>query len=170
MRTTSVFIIAFFGFVTCEGQSQEKAYSALIVNFARSIQWPVASVKDRFTIAVFDYEPLASELEAMLSSTRVNGKTIEVKKVSTLSEIESAQILFLPAFKGKMLPQVLEALQKKPTLVITNKMDLAKKGSGINFLLVNGKLQYEINSKSIEARGLRIPSTIKSLGIEVGGG
>lgn len=171
MRTFffSLIAVAFFQNESA-GQSQEKAYSALLINFARNFQWPASSVKDRFVITVFEYDPLANELDAMLSTAKVNGKNVEIKRITSVSEIDGSQILFLPAFKGKMLPEILDAIQKKPTLVITNKMDLAKKGSGINFLLVNGKLQYEINSKSIEARGIRIPPNIKALGIEVNGG
>jgi hypothetical protein len=165
-------IVLFFSsfILTCRAQSQEKNYSTLIVNFARTIQWPAYSSKNSFIIGVMDYGPLEDELRSMASTAKVSGRSIEVMKIISLTEVHQCQIVFLPAFKGKILSQLLKEIKDRPTLVITNKMDSAKKGSGINFLLVNGKLQYEINSKSIEARGLKVPASIKSLGIEVAGG
>jgi hypothetical protein len=43
-------------------------------------------------------------------------------------------------------------------------MDLSKRGSGINFVLSNGKLGYEINCKAIEKRGLKVSNGIKNMG------
>jgi hypothetical protein len=151
-------------------QSQERAYATLIVNFARGIQWPSNSIKEKFIIGVMEYDPLSEEIESMVSNMKVNGKVCEVRRINTLSDIDGCQIFFLPAFKGKMLQHVLDKVQSTPVLVITNKIGLAKNGSSINFLLINGKLQYEINFRSIESRGMKVSATIRSLGIEVSGG
>jgi hypothetical protein len=47
-------------------------------------------------------------------------------------------------------------------LIVSNKADVARKGGGISFILINGKLSYEINVKAIEKRGMKVSSALKS--------
>ena len=82
-------------------------------------------------------------------------------------DIGGCHILFIPAYKARALPAVLNKIGVQPTLIITNKLDYARKGSGVNFLLVEGKLKYEINCNAIERRGMRISANVKRMGIMV---
>lgn len=148
-------------------QSQEKIYSALMLNFARGIQWPDAGASGKFVIGVFEYPPLAAELNAVTASAKIGNRKIEVKEFVRPDEISGCHILFIPAYKARTLPDVLDKVGARPTLIITNKMDYARKGSGVNFLLVDGKLRYEINCRSIESRGMKISANVKGMGIIV---
>lgn len=148
-------------------QSQEKLYSLLIVNFARNIEWPAPPGTSEFTIGVLEYPPLVSELSKTLSATKVGDKNIHIREFASAEEIRNCNILFIPAYKAKLMPYILNKLSASSTLIVTNKIDMAKKGSNINFILANGKLQYEINCKSIEERGMKISSRLKGMGILV---
>lgn len=148
-------------------QSQERLYSLLIVNFAKGIQWPVHSNESSFVIGVLEYPPLAAELNNAIPALKRNDKKVEIKEYANAEEIERCQILFIPAYKAKLMPYILNKLKAASTLIVTNKPDMAKNGSGINFTLANGKLQYEINCRSIEQRGMKVSSKLKGMGIVV---
>lgn len=148
------------------GQSQEKIYSALMINFARGIQWPAGNAGD-FVIGVLEYPPLASELMAFSNTIKINTRKIQVKEYSHADDLGQCHILFIPAYKARQIHNILNKLANKPTLIITNKTNLAKLGSGVNFVLVDGKLRYEINTKSIESRGMKISNSLKNMGIIV---
>lgn len=150
-----------------KAQSQEKLYSLMMLNFAKGIQWPETDTGNRFIIGILEYPPLVSELSSAAVSTKIGEKKIEVREFTNAEDILRCHILFVPAYKAKLLPYILNKLSTAPTLIVTNKMDLAKKGSGVNFILANGKLQYEINCSSIERRGMRISSRLKGMGIIV---
>ena len=172
MKAMKIFSSGFFLLLVmlpwrADCQSQEKTYATLILNFARGVQWPGNSSKEKFTIGVLEYPPLASELNTAAKTARVGAKKIEVLELSAVDDITKLDILFIPAYKAKALAPALERLGTDPTLVITNKIDLAKKGSGVNFVLVNGKLKYELNTRTIEARGMKISANIKGMGIIV---
>jgi hypothetical protein len=148
-------------------QSQEKIYSALMLNFARGIQWPDAKTPANFIMGVLEYPPLAAELSAATSAVKIGNRKIEVREFVRPEEIGPCHILFIPAYKARTLPDVLSKLAMRPTLIITNKMDYAKKGSGVNFVLIEGRLRYEINCRSIEERGMKISTNVKGMGIIV---
>lgn len=146
-------------------QSQEKIYTSMILNFARGIQWPSFIADDKFVIGVFEYPPLANELNIATEVAKISGKKVEVREFAYAEDVTDCHVIFIPAYKAKQVPKVLASLGKKPTLIVTNKPQLAKTTGGINLVLVNGKLQYEINCKSLEEKGMKISSALKSMGI-----
>jgi hypothetical protein len=160
-----LFLFAITGIA--QAQSQEKIYSTLILNVAKGIQWPEGYADTELVIGVVEYGPLEDELKTIASAIRLGGKTIQVRHVSGTEDLSDCDVVFLPAFKAKTLPRYLTYAPTAPILFITNKTDLAKQGSGINFILVQGKMKYEINCKAIEARGMKISAAIKGMGIVV---
>ena len=161
----SVFILCFSS-RTGFAQSQERAYALLMVNFIKGIQWPANAGQEKFVLGVWGYSPLAAELNSALQATNT-GKRVEVREFESPEEITNCQMLFVPAYKSRQFATLTGKFQNTPTLFVTNKMDLAKKGSHITFVTVDGNLRYEINCKSIEQRGMKIASSIKGLGIIV---
>lgn len=148
------------------GQSQEKAYALLIMNFAKNIQWPSQHIGTTFTIGVMGYPPLISEMQILSQAKLIGGKQIILKEINSPADAVDCEILFVPAFKSKKLPEILRTIGTSSTLIVTNAFQL-NPGSGINFLLKDGKLAFQISSKTIEARGLKVPLSIKNMGTVV---
>lgn len=149
-------------------QSQEKIYSLMLINFAKGIYWPgTALSKEKFIIGVLGYPPLVTELRQTSLTTKISGKRIEVKELATPAEATGCHILFLPAYKAKWIPELLTSIATEPTLVVSNKTGFAKRGGAINFVLLEGKLNYEINCPAIEKKGMKIGSAVKKMGIQV---
>jgi hypothetical protein len=153
--------------VVANSQSQEKKYAIMMLNFAKGMQWPTAPLKGNFVVGVYEYPPLAAELNAYFNALKIGSQTIEVKEVGSPEEVNNCHMLFIPAYKTKRFQEILNNIGNRPVLIISNKADYAKKGAGINFILVNGILKYEINTKSVESRGLKISANVKRLGIPV---
>lgn len=138
-----------------------------MLNFAKQIQWPDHASTGNFIIGVYEYPPLVAELSAFTSSTKVGMKKIEIREVGASEEVDDCHMLFVPAYKTKRFDEILTVARNKSILLVCNKVGYASKGAGINFVIVDGKLRYEINSTSIEARGLKVSSNLKSLGIAI---
>lgn len=151
--------------VPATAQSQEKIYSVYMVNFVKGIQWPGTEAK--FVIGILAYPPLAAELNQALSTAKIKNHTIEIREYNSVEEIQRCQMIFIPSFKARSFDKLITKVGATPTLIVSNKMDMAKKGAGINFTLVNGKSTYEINCKTIEKRGMKISTTVKGMGIVV---
>jgi hypothetical protein len=149
------------------GQSQEKIYSVMMMNFAKGMQWPASASKGNFVIGVLEYPPLAIELAGLTGNLKLGNRKVEVREFDTPESISDCHILFVPAYKARRFPDVLSRIGNFATLIVTNKIDYARKGAGINFVLIGGKLKYEINSKAIEKRGVKVSSDLKGLGIPV---
>lgn len=155
----SVVVLATQAF-SAQAQSQEKIYSVYILNFVKGIQWPDATPK-KFVIGVLSYPPLAVELTQTFSGSKIKNHSIEIREYATIEEMDECQIIFIPSFKARSLNKLLPRIAANPILIVSNKMDMAKKGAGANFVFVEGKPKYEINCKEIEKRGMKISTGVK---------
>lgn len=136
----------------------------MINTFTKYIQWPDLN-ENSFVIGVLSYPPLAAELRSTCLNRKAGGKNIVIKELNSIEELNSCQIAFIPAFKSKALPEIVRISKDAPVLIITNKPGLALQGSGINFILKEGKIQFEVSPSNIESHGLKVSGTLRSLGI-----
>ena len=139
----------------------------MILNFAKTIYWPLSPNENKFIIGVLEYPPLVTELRQSMTTLKINGRSLIIRELASPEEAMGCNIVFLPAYKGKLLSKLVVVLDKQPTLIVSNKPGIARNGGGINFVLINGKLNYEINCAAIEKRGMKVSTAIKSTGIIV---
>ncbi len=139
----------------------------MLLNFARGIQWPDTKTSEKFVVGVLEYPPLFNEMKTLTVDLKIGDKVIEILDLQNTNQVPYCHIIFVPAYKGKVLQAIVANYPTTPLLIVTNKFDQARKGSGINFTLVDGKLKYEINSKAIERRRLKVSANVKGLGIPV---
>jgi hypothetical protein len=153
-----------FCFVTVSVFAQNEKFKALFVyNFTNYIEWSGGSGKS-FVIAVFGDSPILGELQAISKIKKVGALPIDVVKVNSAVEITNAQIVFIPAGKKKVLPEVAKAISGRPILIIS---DNAQGEFGINFIEVDQKQSFQISKLNIELRKLKVNSSLLALGIPV---
>jgi hypothetical protein len=142
----------------------EKFKAMFIYNFIKYVEWPAGSSGSTFVITIVGDSPIKSELESIAGLKKVGTATLEIKKVNTVAEIGNSEIIYLPASKKKLLPDVVSKAHGKPILVVS---DEASGEFGINFIEMDGKLKFQVAKSRIEAHSLRVNSTLLSLGIPV---
>ncbi len=155
------------GRATCEAQLNTKVYSVFIYSFAKSIKWPEPKGDGIFLIGVLDCPLLSLELQKVALDKSVGIQKILIKEFDSVDKIEDCHILFLPSERSQLLSSIISKLPSNAMLIISDGDGLAKKGSGLSFVKIDGKLRFEINSHAIEARGIKVPGNIKSLGMVV---
>lgn len=167
----NIYVLLLFVFVACFSNasyaqnSDQKFHSVFILNFIKYIQWPAVNVD--FVIGVLGEADIIAELERSSQNKNVAGKKIIVRKLDDLSAVGECHVLYIPNGKSKSLESVLEKTAGKSTLVITEKNGLAKKGSGINFILKDGRWKFELNKAATEKAGLKVSSDLLRLAIEI---
>jgi hypothetical protein len=91
-----------------------------------------------FVIGVIGNSPIISELESIAATKKVDTRNIAAK------------------------------LQGKPILLVSESPGAAKKGSGINFVIVDDKMKFELNKAAVEKQGLKVSGDLAKLAIVVG--
>lgn len=141
-------------------QVDYKYHSLFMYNFTRYIKWPDAAVGNEFVIGVVGKSPITEHLEKMAQTKTVNGVPIVVKVFKNPTEITNCQMLFLPENYSSKFEEIKDLLNGKHTLVISEKPGLAKKGSDINFIVNNGRWNFEMNQASTNLRSLKVSNEL----------
>lgn len=157
-------IIATMAFTTTVSAqtSITKVQSLYIYNFIKNIQWK--NVSDKYVIGVYANESTVKEINSILGIRKFNGKSIEVKKISSPSQASNCHIVFVSASYASNVKKIKQSANLKNTLLISEKGQI-NNGASIAFVLENSKLKFKINETVCNASGLQISKTLMSLGV-----
>ena len=148
------------------GISQDSDYkiqSVFIVRFAKYIEWPQSAKSGDFQIGVFGSGEAEKAIESTVQGKTIGNQKITVRHFNSVSEITPCNILFVTFAKTSNYYAANARLQGKSALIITEKEGMAQKGSDINLVYTDGKMNFEINKAATEKAGLKIPANLLSL-------
>jgi len=146
---------------------QDMFKSLFIYNFTKSIDWPTDYQQGNFIVAVVGKDGVTEELQKLAATKKVNAQTIQIVQLTNLSEVPKAHIIYVAPSKSGSLASVVDYYKSKPTLIVSDKEKGCSEGAGINFVLVDGKLKFEISSKNVTSHHLALSEKLTALGIAV---
>jgi hypothetical protein len=170
MQKKPLYIILFLlttGF-TLKPQSVADEYNlkaAFLYNFTRYIEWTPETNTQEFVIGVVGTSAIYDPLEDIANSKTVNGKRIVIRVFTNPEDITFCHILFVSRSANFPLIDIMEKARVKGTLIVTEKNGLAAQGAAINFIIVENKLKFEANTKSIKKADLKVSSQLLKLAI-----
>jgi YfiR/HmsC-like len=140
--------------------------AVFIYNFTRYIDWDTSNVENDFVIGIIGSTAVTGPLNEIAKTSTVRNKKIIIRRFSNPDEITPCNILFISANSTFPLSSVLAKLNRG-TLSVTEEAGFAEQGAAFNFVVVNDKLKFEANVKSINAAGLKASSQLLKLAIIV---
>ncbi len=159
-------------FLVRHNDEAAEAYSKamFIYNFAKYIHWPEDEQYDIFTIGVIGKTQTINELEKICVDKTVKGKAIKIIYINETEKVDDCQAIFITRRQSFLLEDVLDVLDGKGTLVITEMKGMLKEGSAINFIKSGNKDSFEVNKNVLEKQGLKIPDNLLVLALNVDAG
>lgn len=136
--------------------------AAFLYNFTKFVKWPekaFANAASPIKICILGDSPFGTSLEAIENKTAA-GRKFVIFEVKSVDDIDDCHVLFISNGSEKEFFNSIEHIQQKNILTVGDKQGLARKGSVINFIVVNNKVQFEINTKSAERANLKISSQL----------
>lgn len=168
MKKTLLFILLYALMGLHKAGAQDEMFKALFMyNFTKDIEWPPSHRTGEFVVAVLGSSAIVDELNKIAAAKKVGSQPIVVRKINSVAEISKCNMLFITPGKSNELSAAVSATSGKSVLIITDKEGMAKAGSCINLVKVDGKQKFEINPKAIAGQGLKVTSFLTSLGITV---
>lgn len=142
-------------------------YANIIYRFTKYINWPEDKKSGDFIMGIVGDSPLYNEIKDFTANKVVGNQKIVVKTFSNSSAAYDCHILFISEDESGSLKRIARLTERTSTLLISESSGLARKGSCINFIIIDEHLRLEINKANIEDRHLNIASELLSLGIIV---
>ncbi|MBP6731628.1 MAG: YfiR family protein [Chitinophagales bacterium] len=150
-----------------EGTDEYNLKAAFVYRFTNYIEWDTNLATDEFVIGVVGNSPITTSLNAIAKSQLAKGKKIVVRQFDSPAEIGRCHILFIPQKTPFSLFDIMAKVPARGMLTISEKPGYASLGTGINFILVDDKLKFEINTKALYSSGLTASSQLLKLAVIV---
>ena len=146
-----------------EREYQIKA--AYVYNFINYIEWPADALPPAggtLTIGVLGEDPFGPALDP-LNGKQIKGRTLAVKQISSLKDVNQCQIVFISPSEKERLPEILARLKDARVLTISEIEGFAERGGIINFILERNKVRFEVNPDAARRTGLTVSSELLKL-------
>lgn len=155
------------GFKTTRVDTNSRIKAVFILNFTKLIEWPKIDRSGNFVVGVVGETPLYSELFKMAKIKKVANQPLSIAKFNTIEDIGKCHILYVTKENCNAIKEVLKKVDNNSTLVITEKVGLADKGAGINFVVKDNRQKFELNITNVEKNKLKVSSNLESLAVSV---
>lgn len=134
--------------------------AAFLYNFALYTSWPPAAATG-FALCAYGRDDLGSALDA-LAGKAIDGKLVQVRRVDSLVEARSCQLLYVAEATGASLPSVASGLRTAPVLVVSDAAGAAEQAM-IQIEPDGSRLAFSVNLGRVRAAGLDISARLLRL-------
>lgn len=163
IKYLSLIILALIVF-SFKGRAQEESTIALSVyNFTRFIEYPASDASGDFVIDVIGHKSVYDKLKELTTGKMVGRRPIVVRFLESVNKVTQSNILFVGFWQSAAFPKVLEMVGNSHTLIISEKDGLIDSGSGINFVIRNNGIKFEIKRTNIEKHGLTLSKELENM-------
>jgi hypothetical protein len=136
--------------------------AAFLYHFLEFVEWPAASPlpPSRVTIGVLGRDPFGEVLDKAILKKVVAGRTLTVRRFTSIAALERCEILFISSSEMPRLAEILGRLKGAAVLTVGEADSFAQRGGMIGFVLEDDRVRLEINRAAAERAGLQISSKL----------
>jgi hypothetical protein len=162
-------ILLWPGFAWPDDEGLEAAVKAVyLCKLPAFVDWPASSEPaGTFVLCIVGGQPFGAVLDRAADGQTVRGRPIVVRRYATVANDAGCQLMFITGSGAQSVAIVLGIVRGAPVLTVTDgQSDPASIGI-INFLLVDGRVRFEIEQHAAAANGLVISSKLLGLAARV---
>lgn len=145
--------------------SEYQIKAAFLYNFIVFTEWP-ALPSDVIPLCVYGTNPFGDNLNK-LQGKSVAQRRLSVRHTGTANELQNCQVVFVTREVSNNLSRVSDQLAEKHVLIVAESPGAARQGAMLNFVVEEGRVQFEANVGAAEVRGLSFSSKMLRLAKEV---
>ncbi len=142
-------------------EAEYRVKAAYIYNFANFVTWPVTvlAAGEPLEVCVLGDNPFGGALEPITSRT-VAGRSLRLRYLERAESIEGCRVLFVGSSERYGLGHILEQARQRSVLTVGEIPDFALQGGVIGFVVRDGKVRLEINSRAARRASLKISAKL----------
>jgi len=145
---------------------EQQLKAAFLYNFTKFVEWPAsnfAAADSPIVIGVLGSNLLATELENAVGKRKINGRGIFVKRIQAVADVKGLHLLFVSTAQDARLGELRGALRGANVLTVGESDAFAKSGGVITFVIMDGKVRFDINTTAAERASLKVSAQLQKL-------
>jgi hypothetical protein len=137
--------------------------AATLIKVALFVDWPVASLTDRFVIGVAADEEFTQKVVAAARGRRLQNHDVQVQRLGTSDEACACQLLFVGVREDVRSANLLRWARGRPVLTVGETTAFLREGGIVRVFRSDNRLRLQINNRSADEAGLKISSRLLQL-------
>ena len=149
--------------------TEEQVKAAFLYQIARYVEWPNSAFPrpdTPVTIAVLGSESLEIELRQLVKGRTAHDRPIVVQQLKSPGALSGIHVLFVGRDYRSRFGEIAKA-QESGLLVVTDWENALSAGSMVNFILVDGRVRFEIALDTTLRSGLKPSSRLLAVAQQV---
>ncbi len=143
--------------------TERSVKAAFLYKFLAFVEWPPSAFPETDTPVVFGVlgaDDLAAELAEISAGRTFNNRAIVVRRLTEGDAVTGVQVLFVGRGEHARLRVIAQHLAGHPVLTVTDVPGGLDQGMMVNFVMVGGRVRFEISVEAAEKSGLRMSSRL----------
>jgi hypothetical protein len=149
--------------------TERQVKAAFLYRFTDYVQWPESAFPrpdSPLVIGVVGDNAIVSELQSIAAGRTVRGRPVAVKAYREREPVAGAHVVYIAEAANAQLRPLVRSVEG-PVLVVTDSEDGLAAGGVINFVLVEGRIRFEVSLANAGARALSLGSGLLSVALNV---
>ena len=171
MKKLLVILVFAVSSITTYSQEREtyQVHAMMIYNFIKYIEFTMPDASSDFITGVLSdddtYKTLLSWYDGKIYKS---SHVIRVKRLKTANDVDAtSNLVFVTPNSTVEHPAVVKKLVGTNTMLLSAGQKLSGKGSVINFIINDGRMNFEVSIKEAEAHNLKISKQLLDISKQV---
>jgi YfiR/HmsC-like len=146
-----------------EAPNEYQVKAVFVFNFSRFVEWPpqaFAAANDPFVIGIVGGDPFGTRLDEAVQGEQINQHPLEIRRFRSVADIRNCQILYIDRSQNAQLNEILDALDHRNILTVSDLDNASSRGVMIQFVTESNRIRLRINNDAAKAAGLTISSKL----------
>jgi hypothetical protein len=137
-------------------ENQKKAI--LISKLTRLVEWPKekSAMGVPLVIGVYGNDMISDQIREVANRQKINGRDVVVRNLTTVQEIMSCHILYIPASAERELSAILWKARGEPILTIGETPGFLKKGGNVIFITADSNVTMFPDARNAKRSDLKL--------------
>ncbi len=148
-----------------EQPSEYRLKVAFLYNFMAYTEWP-GQQSVNLNFCIYGDDPFGEHLQH-LRGKKTNEQEIVIRHTKNIEDLAACQVVFISRSMVHNLNAVLNQLNDRPILTVSDSPNASLQGVVINMSIKEGKVAFEANIASAKRNGLKLSSQLLRFASEV---
>lgn len=149
--------------------SQSEVEAVYLFDFGKFVRWPSGVEQGPVQVCAAASPAFVAALQKTVSSDTIDGRPLEVRRVTRPAEETGCAMLFIEAAQHLRPEDLLQNVAGKPTLTVSDMPGFLNRGGMIQFQLVEKRVRFSVNLDAVARARLTMSSELLKVALSVKG-
>lgn len=149
----------------CAAPGEHQIKVAMLFNMMRFVDWPESALPnsdENIDICVVSRGYMATAVDT-LKGKQVKGKSIAIRQIGKTGGFSGCHVLLLSDTDRQTVFSILEQTRSMPLMTVSDSRGFTNAGGVFAFIILDGKVRFEVNLASAQRHRIRISSQLLKL-------